>query len=120
MSLLWWWCMYWQRYTSYLLSLPSLTPPSPLQLMDSDGNGKIDVCEFEAAFTESLPQHTRASVDEPRLPLLPKSRDESYAADGSSSSRRSARHVVAEMAVQVWGRGRRSMTNCNTCCVGLY
>ncbi len=72
--------------------------------MDTDGNGKIDISEFEAAFAESMPQHVRASVDEPRLPLLPKLRDEPRTVDGdggSSSSRRSARHVVAEMAVQV-------------------
>lgn len=74
------------------------------QLMDSDGNGKIDLSEFEAAFTESLPQHMRASVDEPRLPLLPTMHHEPCVGDGgsgSSSSRRGARHVVAEMAVQV-------------------
>ena len=76
---------------------------------DSDGNGKIDTSEFEAAFTESLPQHTRASTDEPRLPLLPRLRDDASAADGSGSSRRSARHVVAEMAVQVAGRARWSI-----------
>jgi hypothetical protein len=70
------------------------------QLMDSDGNGKIDLSEFEAAFTESLPQHMRASVDEPRLPLLPTLHHEPCVGDGSSS-RRSTRHVVAEMAVQV-------------------
>ncbi len=71
--------------------------------MDSDGNGKIDFSEFEAAFTESLPQHMRASVDEPRLPLLPTMHHEPCVGDGSGggSSRRSTRHVVAEMAVQV-------------------
>ena len=72
--------------------------------MDSDGNGKIDLSEFEAAFTESLPQHMRASVDEPRLPLLPTMHHEPCVGDGGSggsSSRRGARHVVAEMAVQV-------------------
>ncbi len=66
--------------------------------------------EFEAAFAESLPQHMRASVDEPRLPILPKLRDEPDAVDGNggSSCRRSARHVVAEMTVQVTSRGHRS------------
>jgi hypothetical protein len=82
---------------------PVLTLFFSLQLMDSDGNGKIDISEFEAAFAESLPQHVRASVDEPRLPLLPKLRDQPYTVEGggSSSSRSSARRVVAEMAVQV-------------------
>jgi hypothetical protein len=74
--------------------------------MDTDGNGKIDISEFEAAFAASMPQHVRASVDEPRLPLLPKLRDEPHTVDGNggSSSRRSARQVVAEMAVQVPSR----------------
>ena len=83
--------------------------------MDSDGNGKIDMSEFEAAFAESLPQHVRASVDEPRLPLLPKPRDQSHTVEGGggSSSRGSARRVVAEMAVQVAMTDHRSRNNFN-------
>ena len=92
------------KKSAYKASALSFTLKSSFpQLMDSDGNGKIDLSEFEAAFTESLPQHMRASVDEPRLPLLPTMHHEPCVGDGGSgsSSRRGARHVVAEMAVQV-------------------